>query len=65
MLKYVEIKPYVFIVPEAKPRDTKHAVGIISIWHFNKTHILNTWSKPYCIFPIDNDIFILQKIVKV
>ena len=27
----VEIMPYVFFVPEAKLRDTKHTVGIISI----------------------------------
>ena len=27
----VGIMPYVFFVPEAKPRDTKHTVGIISI----------------------------------
>ena len=41
----VGIMPYVFFVPEAKPRDTKHTEGIISIWYFNKEHILNAWHK--------------------
>ena len=27
-------------VPEAKPRDTNHTVGIIAIWYFDKGHIL-------------------------
>ena len=33
--------PYVFFVPETKPKDTKHTVGIISKWYFNKEHIFN------------------------
>ena len=37
--------PYVFFVPEVKPRDTKHTVGIISTRYFNKEYILNTCSE--------------------
>ena len=41
----VGIIPYTFFVPEAKPRDTKHIVGIISIWYFDNKHILNAQSE--------------------
>ena len=41
----VEIMPYVFFVPEAKPRDTKHTVGLISIRYFDNRHILNAQSE--------------------
>ena len=42
--------PYVFIMPEAKPRDTKHTVGIISIWYLNMEHIFNACSEAQGIF---------------
>ena len=57
----VGIMPYVFFVPEAKLRDTKHTVGIISIWYFNKEHILNACSEASGIFPINNVHFLSWK----
>ena len=40
-VKTVGIVPYIFFVLEAKPRDKKHIVGMISIRNFNEEHILN------------------------
>ena len=34
-----------FFVPEAKPRDTKHTVGLISIQYFDNKHILKAQSE--------------------
>ena len=42
--------PYVFFVPKAKPRDTKHTMCMISIRYFNKEHILNAQSEAEAIF---------------
>ena len=41
----VEIIPYVFFAPEAKPKDTKHTVGLISIRYFDNKCILNAQSE--------------------
>ena len=37
----VGIIPYKIFVPEAKLRDTKCIVGMISIWYFDNIQILN------------------------
>ena len=37
--------PCMFFVSEAKLRDTKHIVGIISICYFDNKHILNAQSE--------------------
>ena len=34
-----------FFAPEAKPRDVKHTVGLISIRYFDNKHILNAQSE--------------------
>ena len=52
-------------MPEAKPRDTNHTVGIISIWYFNKKYILIARSKDEGILPIKTHILVLQKVLKV
>ena len=41
-------------MPEAKPRDTKHTVGIISIWYLKKKHILNARNEAEGILLINN-----------
>ena len=42
-----------FFVPEAKPRDTKHTVGIITILYFNKEHNLMARSEAEGILPMN------------
>ena len=51
-----------FFVPEAKPRDTNHTVGIIAIWYFDKEHILIVQSVAEACYLEIKHIFILQKV---
>ena len=51
-------------VPEAKPRDTNITVGIISIWYFNKEHILIARSKAEGMFHINNAHFYPENCIK-
>ena len=44
-------------VPNVKPRDAKHTVGIIYISYLNREHILNVCIEAYDIFPIYNAHF--------
>ena len=52
-------------VPEAKPRDTNHTVGIIAIWYFDKEHILIAQSVAEACYLEIKHIFILQNVKKV
>ena len=52
-------------VPEAKPRDTNHTVGIIAIWYFDKEHILIAQSVAEACYLEIKHIFILQNVQKV
>ena len=52
-------------MPDAKPRDSKHTVGIISIWYLNKEHFLNAYSKVYSISPVNNAHFYPEKYSKI
>ena len=52
-------------MPEAKPRDTKHTVGIIAIWYFDKEHILIVQSVAEACYLEIKHIFILQNVQKV
>ena len=40
-------------VPKAKQRDTKHTIGIISIWYFNNKHFLFAQSKSEAFLPLN------------
>ena len=42
-----------FFAPEAKPRDVKHTVGLISIQYFDNKHILNAQSEAEDIQPVN------------
>ena len=52
-------------MPEAKPRDTNHTVGIIAIWYFDKEHILIAQSVAEACYLEIKHIFILQNVQKV
>ena len=52
-------------VPEAKPRDTNHTVGIIAIWYFDKEHILIAQGVAEACYLEIKHILILQNVQKV
>ena len=52
-------------MPEANPRITKHTVGLISIWYFNKEHILIAQRETEGMFLIKNAHFYPENVLKV